>query len=166
MLKKKITKFIALLLVCSFCIAGCGSKSADNNKKVDMKKLQESMLNSVEGLDKLEVKSSSDSDAKDTFAILCDMDYDRVDEFFYAYASDAEADEIAVVKLKDKSDVAPLMERLQKHVDQRVTTFQEYEPKLVSVIENAIITRQGVYVAMIIGEKNGLVQKEFEKCME
>ena len=86
MLKKKITKFIALLLVCSFCIAGCGSKSADNNKKVDMKKLQESMLNSVEGLDKLEVKSSSDSDAKDTFATLCDMDYDRVDEFFYAYA--------------------------------------------------------------------------------
>ena len=166
MLKKKITKFIALLLVCSFCIAGCGDKSADNNKKVDMKKLQESMLNSVEGLDKLEVKSSSDSDAKDTFAILCDMDYDRVDEFFYAYASDAEADEIAVVRLKDKSDVAPIMERLQKHVDQRVITFQEYEPKLVSVIENAIITRQGLYVAMIIGEKNGLVQKEFEKCME
>ena len=81
--------------------------------------------------------------------------------FMYACAKAGTAEEIAVVKLKDAGDAAAMMDSLHQHVEARQGTFREYDPAQVPLTENAVVTREGRYVALIVCEKNGLVQNVF-----
>ena len=97
---------------------------------------------------------------------FCDLDYGKVEAYFYAFADAGTAEEIAVVKLKDKSDAAAMMESLHKHVEARQGTFEEYDPEQVPLTQDAVVLREGRYVTLIVSKKNGLVQKEFQKFFE
>lgn len=143
-------------------MAGCGQKSEKNIEQIDMKKLQETMLAADETLPKMQVSSSNDENADLNFSSLSDMDYSRIASYFYAYAKSGTAQEIAVIQLKDPKDEAILMQSIQKHVDNRIKTLQEYNPEQVNMAKNAVITRKSGYVTLIISEKNGLVQNAFD----
>ena len=82
--------------------------------------------------------------------------------YFYAYAKDGSASEIAVIRMKDESDIAPMMDSINAHLKTRRGTMQEYKPEQVDLIDKAVITYEGNDVALIVSEKNGLVQKEFK----
>lgn len=145
-----------------FSIVGCGKKNEADVAQIDMKKLQENMLAADETLPKMQVSSSNDENADLNFSSLSDMDYNRIASYFYAYAKSGTAQEIAVIQLKDSKDEAVLMQSLQKHVDNRIKTLQEYNPEQVTMAENAVITRKSGCVTLIISEKNGLIQNAFE----
>lgn len=148
-------------LLC-FCIVGCGNKSEKTVEKIDIEKLQKTMLASDETLPQMQVSSSNDKNADLNFSSLSDMDYNRIASYFYAYAKSGTAQEIAVIQLKNSKDEAVLMQSLQKHVDNRIKTLQEYNPEQVTMAENAVITRKSGCVTLIISEKNGLIQNAFE----
>ncbi|KAI4444982.1 hypothetical protein C823_008004 [Eubacterium plexicaudatum ASF492] len=87
---------------------------------------------------------------------MSDLSYDLVDSYFYAYAANGTAEEIAVIKLKDKSDASSMMQSIHDHIETRQGTFQEYDPEQAVMTEKAVVTREGNYIALIISSKTDL----------
>lgn len=159
-LKKVFCLSLAALLLAG-CTA-CGSKEG-GGPDLDPVEMLQAMAAVDTTLPDMVTKSSQEDGAKDNFFFLSDLDYGKVDAYCYAFADAGTAEEIAVVKLKDKSDAAAMMDSLHDHVAARQGTFEEYDPEQVPLTENAVVTREGRYVALIVSKKNGLVQKEFQK---
>lgn len=159
-------KYISCVLLAAMLTmaAACGSTEAKDtpDTAVSITQLQETMLSADTTLPEMTKISSDDEQAELNFTFLSDLSYDLVDSYFYAYATEGTAEEIAVIKLKDKSDASSMMEALHDHIKSRKGTFQEYDPAQVSMTEKAVVTREGNYIALIISSKNGLVQKAFE----
>ena len=86
--------------------AACGSTDAKDtpDPAVSITQLQETMLSADTTLPEMTKTSSEDEQAELNFTYLSDLSYDLVDSYFYAYATEGTAEEIAVIRLKDKSD--------------------------------------------------------------
>lgn len=161
----KHLKKAACLLLAALTLAacfGCSGETEPDGPDIDLAAMQKAMLDVDTTLPEMVVKSSADTDAKDNFFFLSNLDYSKVDEYFYAYADAGTAEEIAVIKLKNKSDAAAMMDSLHDHVKARQGTFEEYDPEQVPLTEAAVITREGRYVVLIVSKKNGLVQNTFQ----
>ncbi len=159
---------ISLFFVTIIFITACGSQdsSAPQDQPISMSDLQEAMLKADTTLPELTNVSSEEENAELNFSYLSDLSYDLIDSYFYAYAKDGTAEEIAVIKLKDKNDAAAMMQSLHDHITQRQGTFQEYAPEQVAMTEKAVVTREGTYITLIISEKNGLIQQAFQASFE
>lgn len=160
-------KTAVCLVLAALALLGClgcssGAQPDDDGPDIDMTALCRALLDTDTTLPEMVVKTSDEEQAKDNFFYLSDLDYGKVDAYFYAYAGAGTAEEIAVIKLKNKSDAAALMDSLHKHVENRQGTFEEYDPEQVPLTEGAVITREGRYVALIVSRKNGLVQSTFQ----
>lgn len=164
---KKYISCVMLAAMLTMASACGGAKPKDPpDMAVSVLDLQDAMLSADATLPEMTKVSSEDEQAELNFTYLCDLSYDLVDSYFYAYATEGTAEEIAVIKLKDKNDAAAMMEALHGHIASRQGTFQEYAPEQVSMTEKAVVTREGSYVALIISSKNGLVQKAFSSSFE
>ena len=152
----------ALLLLLVPACGGAGTGSS-HEKDVPLSTLQEEMLKADTTLPYLIVVSSEEDPdkAEENFRYLSELSYDKVEGYFYACAQDVTAEEIAVIQLKDSRDAAAMMESLHDHVDLRMGSFRQYGPDQVPLLEQAVIIHEGRYVALIICEKNGLVQNAF-----
>lgn len=159
-----VKKYVTILLAAILCISvvGCGKEQKKEEKAVDMKKLQEVVVAADTTLPELKTVTSEDKNAELNFTALSDLDYELVDSYFYSYAQDGDVQEIAVVALKEEGDVSEMMDTLEKHVEKRIGTFQEYTPEKVELAEKAVITSEGRYVLFVIAEKSGLVQNAFK----
>lgn len=165
----KHLKRVLCLTLAALALAGawgCASSAGPDEPAVDPGTMVQAMLAVDTTLPEMVERSSSDDSAKDNFFYLSDLDYGKVDSYCYAYADGGTAEEMAVVKLKDKSDAAALMESLHEHVKTRQGTFEEYDPEQVPLTENAVVTSQGRYVVLIVSKKNGLAQNEFKKFFQ
>ena len=161
---RKFTVLVCVLLLTA-CMAGCGAQTTaqEAGAAVDMQALQESMLAADTTLPEMKVATSDDEQAELNFSAVSDFEYDRVQSYFYAYASDGGSQEIAVVQLRDAGDAAALMNTLQTHLEERRGALTAYAPDQLPLVDHAVIKQKGNLVAMIISEKSGLVQKAFEE---
>ena len=160
-LKKTVCFALAALML--LCVCGCSSGTPEDEPQVTVSELFQAMMDVDTTLPEMVTRSSQDADAKDNFSFLSDLDYGKVEAYIYACADAGTAEEMAVVKLKDKSDAAAMMESLHDHVKARQGTFEEYDPEQVPLTEDAVVIREGRYVALIVSRKNGLAQNEFRK---
>lgn len=162
---KKMISFALAALMLVGCF-GCSSEADPAEPSVDPETMVKAMMEVDTTLPEMVTRSSSEAEAKDNFFYLSDLDYGKVEAYFYAYADAGTAEEMAVVKLKNKSDTAAMMESLHKHVESRQGTFEEYDPEQVPLTENAVVTNEGRYVVLIVSKKSGLVQNEFKKFFQ
>ncbi len=152
-----------MMLTAAACGCGAQTTAQGNEPAVDMQTLQESMLAADTTLPEMKVVTSDEEQAELNFSALSDFEYDRVQSYFYAYASDGGSQEIAVVQLRDAGDAAALMNTLQTHLEERRGALTAYAPDQLPLVDHAVIKQKGNLVAMIISEKSGLVQKAFEE---
>lgn len=156
--------FAAMFLMASAC--GDTGSGDTPDTAVPIAALQEAMLSADTTLPDMTKVSSEDGQADLNFTYLSDLSYDLVDAYFYAYATQGTAEEMAVIQLKDKNDASAMMKSLHEHVASRQGTFEEYAPEQVALTEKAVVTRKGSYIALIVSSKNGLVQKAFTSSFE
>lgn len=162
-------KYISCVLLTAMLtmVSACGTgTSSSSDVTVSMSELQEVMLSADTTLPEMTKISSENEQADLNFSYLSDLSYDLVDSYFYAYAANGTAEEIAVIKLKDKSDASSMMQSIHDHIETRQGTFQEYDLEQAVMTEKAVVTREGNYIALIISSKNGLVQKAFENSFQ
>ena len=112
---------------------------------------------------------SVDSKAERIFASLSDIEYDRIEDYSYTRAKEArnKAEEIAVIRVKDKNDLAIVKKDLEEGLKQKKDIYAQYNmPDEVTKVENAVITVKGNYAVMIIGNQAGNGKYEFEKFLD
>lgn len=169
----KNAKKIAVLLLAG-CMAlgmftGCGKEEKEKKtvcSNVDIVQLQKDMLSTRDELPEMTTISSQDENAEELFATLSDMEYDKIQDYFYSYASDGKASEVAVVFLKDKADVDTMVENLKEFKESRKKTYENYAPDQVEIAEQAVVFAKGNFVCYIMNEKFSHIKATFEKAME
>lgn len=156
-------KRIACLVLAALLAAawGCASQPEDTGPDVDLAALMDAMTAADPTLPEMVSVTGEGDQAAADFTYLSDLDYKLIDTYFYVYADAGTAEEIAVIKLKDAGQAAAAMDSLHRHIEARQGTFREYDPEQIPLTEKAVIIREGKYVALIVCEKNGLVQNVF-----
>ena len=157
---KNATLFV---LVLSLCLTLC---SCGKTKEISIYELQEKMMKADVNVPKMLVVSSSDSDAETKFAYLSDIDYSKVSSYFLAYAADGMAYEIAVICLRDKSDISDAKISLRKHLESRVNLYKTYEPTQTRRAEEALIIHRNNYIVLIMCDDTDAVKAAFEEFLK
>ncbi len=148
-IKRAIVVLLSLVLAAS--VFGCGAGEASPDAPtVSIYDLRIAMLEADASLPVMVSVSSADESAKDNFLYLSDLDYDKVDGYFLSYAEDGSAYEIAVIAVKDISDVPEAKESLDSHLKGRKDLYRNYSPKDLPLAEAAEIGTNGRYVYLIM----------------
>lgn len=174
-MKKRLFMIFASIIL-SVGICGCANKSEDNEKEAQSTQQQKTKDMVADISSKLTVPEmigngskddvSKDQTPEDVFTYLCDIDYDKIDEFYISYASDSTAEEVFLIRLKDKSDVDMAKEELQARVERRKYQFQVYKPEEVSKFDDAKVESKGNYVLLIINSNPDAGISEFKKIVK
>lgn len=144
MVKKLVCALCAFALALS--LGACGGESGD----VSMYELQKAMLAADPGLPEMLTAGSWEENGEKTFSYLSDLDYNKVRDYFLAYAADGMAYEIAVIRLKDKADASAAADSLREHLEGRVRLYKTYEPEQAERAESAVIKTEGSFVLLIM----------------
>lgn len=146
MIKRMVCALCAVMLSLSLC--ACGEKT----NSIDMQALENSMVSADKSLPEMKVSGSWDENAEKAFSYISDLEYNKIQGFFLAYAADGMAYEIAVVQLKDKSDASAMADSLREHVQSRVQMYKTYEPQQVQRAESAVVKTDGDCVLLIMSD--------------
>lgn len=163
--QNRLTRVICILTIVALALVGCGS-DGDQTSSVDVAQLGEELLALDPEIPEMEKVNGSAENADVTFAVLADFDYEKIDNYFYAYSSSGSPEEVAVIALKNKSDAGDLMKALKAHIESRKNTFQQYTPEQVGMLDNAILTYQGNVVLYAVDSKNGIMQDTFKEKVQ
>ena len=129
---------------------------------VSMYDLRVAMLAAERELPEMMSVSSADENAAELFTYLADLDYEKVEGYFLSYDSTGrEGCEIAVVALKDASDLPALRTKLLEHLAGRKEMYKNYAPELVSRAENTRLVADGRYMALIMCQDQDAVEAAF-----
>ena len=146
MVKRIVCAMCAAILALSLC--ACGEKT----KSIDMQELEKSMVGADKSLPEMKVTGSWEENAEKAFSYISDLEYNKIHGFFFAYAADGMAYEIAAVQLKDKSDASTMADSLREHVRSRVQMYKTYEPEQVQRAESAVVKNEGDCVLLIMSD--------------
>jgi hypothetical protein len=163
-MKNRLIIIITMCVAVMMCLSACNKKSSGVD--VDMNKMREQMLAADESLPEMTVVSSGDEDAKESFPYLSKIDYDKVADYFLTFSAEGKADEIAVIELKSKSDMAEAKASLEEHLKKRHNTYEQYEPEEVPRVDAAKIVVKEQYIALIICDNDDNVKSAFLKMFE
>jgi hypothetical protein len=168
-MKRIAALILALCLVCS--LVGCEKKTekstqtttAAPEQEISMFDLSRAMLGAAT-FGEMRYISSTDDYAEDKFSYVSDLDYGKVEAFFLAYAADGKgnADEIAVIRVKDAQDVNAAMVSLQNHLQKRVALYQTYDPSQSEKLGKGSVFTDGRFAALIVSDDNHAVRSAFE----
>ena len=112
--------------------------------------------------------SSVDESAAADFAYLSDLDYEKVDQYFLAYAADGagNADEIAVIRVRDEADVVAAEASLKAHLKQRASLYATYDPTQSEKIEDGQVFTSGAFAVLLISDDNDAVKAAFTSFLQ
>ena len=162
MKNKMIAGALAALIawLALFC-AGCGGSGAPDIDTVDLI----GKMSEVCELPEMLTISTGDSREQKGLAAISDMDIGKVAQYSLMYSADGSAYELAVIRLKDESDVKAMEESLKKHIDSRVQQYKYYDSTQVSRAESAIVAVHGQYAALIMCDNSAEAREVFDKAL-
>lgn len=143
-------------------LGACGGEKSD----ISMYELQKNMLAADAGLPDMRIVGSWEENGEKTFSYLSDLDYNKVRDYFLAYAADGMAYELAVIRLRDKADVTAAADSLREHLDGRVRLYRTYEPEQTARAENAVIKTEGSFALLIMCDDPEAVENAFREFTE
>lgn len=154
---------MVLALITALVLTAC---EGEKEIGISVHDMGEKMLNAGKKLPQMSVVDGDSENTEDLFLSLSDIDYDKVEDYFYAYSSNGSADEVAVIKLKKSKDADETKESLRSHMQGRRTMFQSYKPEEIETIDNGLVFSNGRYVVLVIAKDSSKIKAEFEKMME
>lgn len=162
---KRIAFLISALLGVLILTTGCGNGGTVD--KIEMDRIREAMMSAGKGLPEMSVADDSGKSAKTQFAYLSTMDYQKVDRFFLAYATDGNqhADEIAVIAVKQADDVKAAEKSLNQHIQKRRALYEQYNPSQLTRIDSAQVFTKGRCAVLILCDKQAAVKAAFQKAL-
>ena len=141
---KKIV--VAMILVLSLCLFGCGEK----NTSINMEDLAQELMEQLPFTDELaEIKEN-------VIYHLYALDSEKIEEIKVYLSSGATAEEIAIIK---SDDVSAVEEAVKKRVESKKKDFEGYLPEELEKLEDPVIITRGNYVILCITSDSELARK-------
>ena len=97
----------------------------------------------------------------DSEMIMNDYNFtaNEVEEFVSYQGSGATSEEIVILKVKDKSDLNSIKDKINARIAERKEAFQSYLPKEVGKIDNNILRVEGNYVIFCVSNDSSKVNQ-------
>ena len=153
-MKKKIVVIIIVIIIIIMAII-IGIMQKNNNKtiEINVEDLATKMQQSGAFEDEL-VKIDSEM-------IMNDYNFttDEVEEFVSYQGSGATSEEIVILKVKDKSNLNSIKDKINARIEERKEAFQSYLPKEVGKIDNNILRVEGNYVIFCVSNDSSKVNQ-------
>ena len=153
-MKKKIVVIIIVIIIIIMAII-IGIMQKNNNKtiEINVEDLATKMQQSGAFEDEL-VKIDSEM-------IMNDYNFttDEVEKFVSYQGSGATSEEIVILKVKDKSDLNSIKDKINARIAERKEAFQSYLPKEVGKIDNNILRVEGNYVIFCVSNDSSKVNQ-------
>lgn len=150
-MNKKIFIFIVIALI---VIVGVGIIFLNKNNKniqINTKDLASKIIEAGVFEDELvEVNSEM---------IMSDYNFttDEVEEFVSYQGSGATSEEIVILKVKEKSNLNNIKNRIEDRLEERKEAFESYLPEEVGKIDNKVFRVEGNYVILCISNDTNKV---------
>lgn len=158
---KHFWKGLLVALAAALVFAGC-SREVSEEKDVPISDITEKLLSDLTWVDGPLFQLNDNAVSKTYDFGEAGIEGCEV----YIAASNATAEEIAVVKLNDKKDLPAVEEAMQKRVDTKKKEVENYKPEEVYKLENAVITSHGRYAALIVCDEFDKADEVFESCFQ
>ncbi len=156
---------LALAILFCFCIAGCEEESTPSSDYVefDVKTFEDDILNNV----KFDAEMDGLSDAI-VLAYYPDLPRTEdgvylVDYDFWTPTQGGSADIFVLLKSKNEEDVEKSIEWAENQKEQLKTANENYDAEEIAKIDNAVIRKNGKFVALIITDDYKTAQSIVDK---
>ncbi|MCR5149366.1 MAG: DUF4358 domain-containing protein [Eubacterium sp.] len=160
-------------------MTACGKKAQAVNKEavtekgvtekedvvLSMYDVSKACIEADDSLPEMTTVNSNGDDADRLFAYLSDIDYEKIDSFFLAYSTEGKADEIALVKLKDLSDMNSMMDSFQAHLKNRADIYRSYDADQVSRVDDALVYNYDRYAVLVISDNKKIVKNIIDEAI-
>ncbi len=156
----KTKKVILLLIVIALAFCSCSKGGAQSVSLYDLK---DKMVGAATKFSDMKYASSADDGAEGIFANITEMEYSKVEAFFVYYAADGtgNADEIAVIQVKNKKDVALAGAALEKHIRNRRALYATYDTSQLYKLDGAKYAAYGNVVCAVVCDEADAVSNAF-----
>ena len=151
---------ILSLIAATLALSSCGSSkySAD----IDPKAVAAAVIEDTS----IEFPSMNEIDTGKLSNYLA-IDLDEIESCsFYIAGSGGYADEVAIIKLKDKSYSSEAVEIINERLEKRKKDFEGYNSDEYDKLENALVSEKGSYVIFSVSEDNERVDEIVEGYFE
>lgn len=172
-MKKLLIGFLCVALTLTL-LAACGgeddpsptqSPAASDHieKTVAPADLMDSLVAADPSLPEMDRITDRDEDAELQFAVLSDLDYEKVEGYAQAFAADGQlADEISVILFRSAADLPAAEQSARERLAARREVYAAYAPREADRLDDAVIFTRGRYLVVIICNDAAAVRNTFE----
>lgn len=152
---------IAMCMIFSF--TGCGKKQSTETD-MTTKEIAQAMIDSQSELSNLAQITWKDEEFASYLTNDYQIDKELVEDGTICYADGANANEIAVVALKDKKDSETVQKALEEYMQNRAGVFEGYAPQQAAMVKDGIVVKNGNYIALLICQDISAAKEAFLDC--
>lgn len=168
---RKIVMLVLLFTISLCLLPACKSKEqrekeAQASCSISLTELADKIKEKDATLPSMTRADSSMEQGEDYFGYLSGIEYDKVENYCFDYATDGTAEEIAIIQLKDKGDNETCKSSLEEHVHSRKTMYDAYKPEQSATVDKAKIIVRDAYVILIISKDSGAGEKVIEEYIK
>lgn len=156
----KIYFIITLLIITTNILSGCTFSKKINLKQPLVKDIISNIKNIIDFSEMIQLDNSR-------FQNLYDIDPQELDELeVYISASNIKAQEVAVLKVKNDSNIEDIKKKISKRVEEQGNSFKNYLPEEYYLIENNIFKSNGSYALLVISKHADEVEDVFDESFK
>lgn len=167
-----LKKGLTMLLIAGTVLCTCSCGNSKKEEKEDVGKytsseVMEKVVASMTDLPEMETIKSGDKNADKKFKAICDIDYSKVEDYTYEYAKEnnQKAEEVVVVRMKSKSDMAIAKKEFEDRTKKRIEHFQTYDAEQIPKVEAAAISIKDNYILYAVGDQASNAKFEFNDML-
>lgn len=98
---------------------------------------------------------------------LYQIEAEKVENFIlYTASSNVKADELAVIKVKDASDIENVKEKIQQRIEAQTIKFKDYRPEEYFLIEKHVLKTKGQFVLFAVSKEVDQIESVFDEALK
>lgn len=167
-----LKKGLTMLLIAGTVLCTCSCGNSKKEKKEDVGKyasseVMDKVAASMTDLPEMVTIKSGDKNADKKFKVFCDIDYSKVEDYTYEYAKDNNnnPEEVVVIRMKSKNDMAIVKKGLEDRTKKRVEHFEQYDAAQIPKVEAAAISVKDNYILYAVGDQASNAKFEFNDML-
>ncbi|MCI1966164.1 MAG: DUF4358 domain-containing protein [Oscillospiraceae bacterium] len=150
-MKKGILCAAAVLMI---LLPGCSG--GEKTKTVDVQKVAEGLISSVEFKDQMSTLN------QDTAVKIYGMEDGDVVKATVYESTGATAEEVAAFEAKDEEAAGRIKEKAEQRIEDQRAGFQDYQPAEMKKLEAPVLEEKGKYVILCVSDDNETAKKTID----
>ena len=151
---KKNIVLIVVLIIFTLGALGCSNKN-----KISIDDLNASIK-------KVTDMSNMKKENSEKLKKLYGIEENKLDGFMlYKADSNIKADEILIIKLKNKDDADDYKNKINKRIDKQEVSFKDYLPKEYDLLKHSILKSKDNFIIFVVSKDADKIEEAFDKRM-